>query len=203
MKLIELNTIKDLKNYLASQGLSPEGFAKEVKLSHMTIRRWLKKPDSFPIPEKYKPIMESHLSQGQESSNFSSAASLSSSATAALQGFNLTELMDSVEETGRNYEDDGTLEGQLSDKLKGERFDKLMVQYVKKLFKAAVSKDTPLKTRAICIGALLYFINPIDLIPDHIPVIGYLDDFVVLSVAVNAVSNAVKEEDERKGKIGV
>jgi len=196
MKLIELNTIQDLKNYLALQGLSPEGFAREVKLSHMTIRRWLKKPDSFPIPEKYKPIMESHLSQ--ESGNFSSAAS----ATAALQGFNLTELMDSVEETGRNYKDDGTLEGQLSDKLKGERFDKLMVQYVKKLFHAAVSKDTPLKTRAICVGALLYFINPIDLIPDHIPVIGYLDDFVVLSVAVNAVSNAVKEEDERKGKVG-
>jgi uncharacterized membrane protein YkvA (DUF1232 family) len=196
MKQIELNTVKDLENYLSSRNLSPEVFAKEIKLSHMTIRRWLKKPASFPIPVKYKPIMESYLNQ--ETGNSSSLAS----ATAALQGFNLTELMDSVEETGRNYQDDGTLEGQLSDKLKGERFDKLMVQYVKKLFKAAVSKDTPLKTRAICVGALLYFINPIDLIPDHIPVVGYLDDFVVLSVAVNAVSNAVKEEDERKGKIG-
>lgn len=199
MKRNELKTVGDLKNYLTSQDLSPEKFAKEVKLSHMTIRRWQKKPDSFLIPGKYKPIMEKYLDQGSAQGPKETLES----ATAVLQGFNLTELMDTVEKNGRNYKDDGTLEGQLSDKLKGERFDQVMVQYIKKLFQTAISKETPLKTKAICVGALLYFINPIDLIPDHIPVVGYLDDFVVLSVAVNAITNAVKDEDDRYGKTPV
>jgi uncharacterized membrane protein YkvA (DUF1232 family) len=186
MKTLTIETVRDLKSYLSSRNLSPERFGKELKLSHMTIRRWLKKEDSFEIPLKYRPILESYIAKTYSS---------------GMSGINLTELMESVEESGRNYPDDGPLEGQLSEKLKNERFDQVMVGYCKKLLRVARSKDTPLKSKAICIGALLYFINPIDLIPDHIPVIGYLDDFVVLSVAVNAVSGAVKDEEDRHGKV--
>ena len=174
--------------------MSPEKFAKNVKLSHMTIRRWLKKPDSFEIPLKYRPIMDSYIAKTY-------SAPTEASLPEGLQGINLTELMDSVEKTGQNYRDDGSLEGQLGDKLKNERFDQVMIGYCKKLLHFARSKDTPLKAKAICIGALLYFINPIDLIPDHIPVVGYLDDFVVLSVAVNTVTGAVKDEEERRSKL--
>jgi hypothetical protein len=194
MKKLTLESVRDLKSYLSSRDLSPEKFAKELKLSHMTIRRWLKKEDSFEIPLKYRPILDSYIAKTY-------TAGMSSSLPQGLTGMNLTELMESVEELGRNYPDDGPLEGELSDKLKNERFDQIMVGYCKKLLHVARSKDTPLKSKAICIGALLYFINPIDLIPDHIPVVGYLDDFVVLSVAVNVVTGAVKEEDDRHGKV--
>ena len=197
MKRFNLETVKDLRNYLSSRNMSPERFAKEVKLSHMTIRRWMKKPDHFEIPAKYKPIMDSYIAQLQpEGTSPAAMPSLE-----GLKDINLSELMESVEETGRNYKDDGSLEGQLNEKLDSERFDKVMVQYCKRLFQFAMAKDTPLKVKAICIGALLYFINPIDLIPDNIPIIGYLDDFVVLSVAINVVNGAMKEEEIHRSKV--
>jgi uncharacterized membrane protein YkvA (DUF1232 family) len=38
-------------------------------------------------------------------------------------------------------------------------------------------------------GGLLYFIVPLDLIPDYIPVIGLLDDFAVLSAIINSLQD--------------
>ncbi|MDE2290550.1 MAG: DUF1232 domain-containing protein [Elusimicrobia bacterium] len=38
--------------------------------------------------------------------------------------------------------------------------------------------------KLVAYGALFYLINPFDLIPDAIPVIGYFDDFAVLGIAV-------------------
>ena len=41
----------------------------------------------------------------------------------------------------------------------------------------------PWKVIASVTAALLYFISPIDVIPDFIPVIGYLDDLYVIKLA--------------------
>ena len=38
-------------------------------------------------------------------------------------------------------------------------------------------------------GGLLYFIVPLDLIPDYLPVIGLLDDFAVLSAIINSLQD--------------
>ncbi len=38
-------------------------------------------------------------------------------------------------------------------------------------------------------GALLYFIVPLDLVPDYIPIVGLLDDFAVLSAVINSVQD--------------
>jgi uncharacterized membrane protein YkvA (DUF1232 family) len=38
-------------------------------------------------------------------------------------------------------------------------------------------------------GGLLYFIVPLDLITDYIPVVGLLDDFAVLSAIINSLQN--------------
>jgi len=40
-------------------------------------------------------------------------------------------------------------------------------------------KDTPLLAKVIGTVTLLYAISPIDLIPDFIPVLGYLDDVIL------------------------
>ncbi len=47
-------------------------------------------------------------------------------------------------------------------------------------------------------GGLLYFIIPLDLIPDYIPVIGLLDDFAVLSAIINSLQDELA--DYRKFK---
>ena len=43
----------------------------------------------------------------------------------------------------------------------------------------------PAQGKLVAIGALLYFILPIDLIPDVIPVLGYADDAAVIATAVS------------------
>ena len=51
------------------------------------------------------------------------------------------------------------------------------------------SKSYPVssKTAAAITGALLYFLNPFDIVPDFIPVIGYLDDVVVMGACLRLI----------------
>lgn len=56
-----------------------------------------------------------------------------------------------------------------------------VVRLVRRL---VVDKSVPIEVR-IWLGVLLvYLISPIDLIPDFIPVLGYLDDALVVAVAL-------------------
>jgi len=63
-------------------------------------------------------------------------------------------------------------------------------------------KDVPWETIVWAIATIIYFVNPFDLIPDFIPVVGYLDDAVVIGLAVASIStdleNFRKWEDARK-----
>ena len=47
-----------------------------------------------------------------------------------------------------------------------------------------VYRETPWKTIAALTGALIYVLSPIDLILDFIPFIGFLDDAVVIGLAI-------------------
>lgn len=47
------------------------------------------------------------------------------------------------------------------------------------------------KTLAILAMGLVYFITPIDLIPDFIPVIGYVDDLSVLVAVIKALQEDI------------
>ena len=44
--------------------------------------------------------------------------------------------------------------------------------------------DTPFFAKALCFFAVAYALSPIDLIPDFIPVLGYLDDAILLPVMI-------------------
>ena len=44
--------------------------------------------------------------------------------------------------------------------------------------------DTPLLAKALCIFAAAYALSPIDLIPDFIPVLGYVDDALLLPALI-------------------
>jgi uncharacterized membrane protein YkvA (DUF1232 family) len=54
--------------------------------------------------------------------------------------------------------------------------------------------DTPNWAKTIVIGALGYFIFPVDIIPDFVPVVGFTDDFAVMILALGAVSLHIKDE---------
>ena len=45
----------------------------------------------------------------------------------------------------------------------------------------------PWRAIILAIAALIYFVDPFDLIPDFIPVIGYLDDATVIAFVVESI----------------
>lgn len=55
-------------------------------------------------------------------------------------------------------------------------------------------------TRAVIMGALGYLIAPLDILPDLMPVLGYTDDFVAITLALIKVQGYIDEEVERKSK---
>jgi uncharacterized membrane protein YkvA (DUF1232 family) len=57
----------------------------------------------------------------------------------------------------------------------------------------ATDPKTPLRVKAILIGALAYFILPIDVIPDVIAGLGFTDDAAVFWAAWKAVSSHIEE----------
>ena len=58
--------------------------------------------------------------------------------------------------------------------------------------KAAKNKDNPWPIRLVCAFAALYLISPIDVVPDVIPIFGYLDDVLVILGVVLWVINRRK-----------
>ena len=53
-------------------------------------------------------------------------------------------------------------------------------------------QDLSKKTIGIVAGTLLYFVAPLDLLPDLLPVMGFIDDFAVIAFAVNAVQGEIE-----------
>jgi curved DNA-binding protein CbpA len=49
-------------------------------------------------------------------------------------------------------------------------------------------------------GGLLYFIIPLDFIPDYLPVIGLLDDFTILSAIINSLQDELADYRKIKAK---
>lgn len=50
-----------------------------------------------------------------------------------------------------------------------------------------VYREVPWKSMVLVIAALLYFVNPLDMIPDAILGIGYLDDATVMAWVIRSV----------------
>jgi len=61
-------------------------------------------------------------------------------------------------------------------------------------------REIPWASIALITFAIIYFLNPADLIPDVIPVIGYIDDATVLALVWQAIEHDLKTYAEKTGK---
>ena len=68
------------------------------------------------------------------------------------------------------------------------------------LYYTATASTTPAKQKGMIYGALGYFILPIDLIPDAIPVVGYTDDLAALLACVGVVISYITPEIIQKSQ---
>jgi len=62
------------------------------------------------------------------------------------------------------------------------------------LYFVARDSRTPWYARALAAAVVTYALSPLDLIPDFIPVFGYLDDFVIVPLGVALVLRVMPPE---------
>jgi curved DNA-binding protein CbpA len=63
------------------------------------------------------------------------------------------------------------------------------------LFKDSIKGNYKLHPANVAMigGGLLYFLLPVDLVPDFIPLVGYLDDLAVLTTIMNSLKGEINE----------
>lgn len=62
------------------------------------------------------------------------------------------------------------------------------------LYLAMKSKNTPILAKLLAFLTVAYALSPIDLIPDFIPVLGYLDDLILLPLLVVLTIKLIPKE---------
>ena len=62
------------------------------------------------------------------------------------------------------------------------------------LYLAARHPDTPWYAKVFVAGVVAYAFSPIDLIPDFIPVLGYLDDLILIPLGITVAIKMIPPE---------
>tara|TARA_B100000809_G_scaffold262534_1_gene313713 strand:- start:509 stop:865 length:357 start_codon:yes stop_codon:yes gene_type:complete len=73
-----------------------------------------------------------------------------------------------------------------------------VIEKVVQLYYTLQASDTPTWAKGVIIGALGYFISPIDAIPDITPVVGFTDDLGVLTAAIATVATYITDDIKKK-----
>lgn len=92
-----------------------------------------------------------------------------------------------------------------------KRLDRKLVRWSRKagkkvvylallLYYSLTDKHTPIGYKTIIIGALGYFILPLDMLPDFIVGLGFTDDFAALLAAYQAIQASITPDVEEKAK---
>ena len=74
-----------------------------------------------------------------------------------------------------------------------ERAQQLKIE-IPAVFLCLKHKRTPLSAKILAGITLLYALSPIDLIPDFIPVLGYLDDVILLPALIALTIKLVPQD---------
>ena len=74
------------------------------------------------------------------------------------------------------------------------------------LYFAFCDSRTPWYTKVMAICLLAYAFSPIDLIPDFIPIVGYLDDAIIIPIGIFLIKQTVPSsvlDDSRKSALAI
>lgn len=99
-------------------------------------------------------------------------------------------------------EEEEKLKEKLKDSTHLERFttDILLFVGLVKDYSQGNYRDIPYKTISAVVLGLLYILNPIDIIPDFIPVIGYIDDALIIAFCLKMVEKDLQKYQAWKQK---
>lgn len=90
--------------------------------------------------------------------------------------------------------------GELATQVKGDAPEFVRTRLKKLETLIAMIQDDewaiPDEERRDVLGALAYFSDPLDLVPDHIPVLGFLDDAIMIELVVDELSSDIEAFEE-------
>jgi uncharacterized membrane protein YkvA (DUF1232 family) len=89
-------------------------------------------------------------------------------------------------------------------KLNFDKFSRLIRQLTLSLqmlkdYKTKAYLNIPWRTIALVVAAILYFINPFDIIPDFIPFLGYTDDAIAFAAVFKSAQTDLYDYCKWKG----
>ena len=89
-------------------------------------------------------------------------------------------------------------------KAKGRGADAGLLEGVKTLYRMLVDPDYTIswEVKSWILAGLVYFISPIDAIPDVIPVLGYVDDAAVVLWIMHKISDEVARYRRSRPRVG-
>jgi uncharacterized membrane protein YkvA (DUF1232 family) len=67
-----------------------------------------------------------------------------------------------------------------------------MVSHLKALKNYLLDEDVKWYRKSVVVAALVYFVTPLDAIPDFMPFAGFLDDLGVIAAAIKFLGNEIK-----------
>jgi uncharacterized membrane protein YkvA (DUF1232 family) len=184
--------------------LSPEQLAEKLGVSGMTLRRWRDLPSGKELPPLYTKaiigVVHQLVNDGKLSIESSSVKAVVSEQqqrcgeSGSLQpGFSgdvleaekldLKNMTQSLFEMGSNEFKRSEVEKSAKKILSFKKKGRGWASRISSLMAVLKSDELHLLDKLVAYGAFFYLINPFDLVPDYIPVFGYMDDFFILGLA--------------------
>ncbi len=144
------------------------------------------------VPTDYRMMDVGKIDHIQEAEAF---AKQLDEASPQEQSKKMQQTVEHIADYGKHYSEDN-----LWSKLQkvAKKAGKPIISLVLTLYYVLVSVDVPAKYKTLIIGALGYFILPIDLLPDMIVGLGYTDDLTALLAAHAAVKKNITPEIEQQ-----
>jgi uncharacterized membrane protein YkvA (DUF1232 family) len=184
---------------------SPEQLGARLGITGKTLRRWTELPKGEKLPPLYEKalhetilelvaegilttdseIVQIVLKEGKDSFFHAAIRDLGMNADFFEKADQSPDsIVEGISQIGANEKKRASVD---RSKEKIFSYQKISAEWkyrVQVLYKAITSKDLNRFEKFAAYGALFYLISPFDLIPDHIPVFGLMDDYVVLGLVV-------------------
>ena len=71
---------------------------------------------------------------------------------------------------------------------------RLILRDAKVLWIASRDPRTPVRAKAVAAAVAAYALSPVDIIPDFLPLVGWLDDFVVVPLGIRYAMRLIPPE---------